>query len=489
MPILRTSRSLLCAFVASAAGAYGAIACGSDATSGLFDQTFDAGQDGEADAAPLGVTVSPSHVDFGDVACGMAAAARTVSLTNASGTAIHVSATLVAGEGSSYTVAAPTDPVSPGGSVDIVITPKAIPTFTATSVLFEDTLVITTDGPGDSAHAITLSEHAAGVIVAFDPGGKIDFGTVSVGKTAMQKATVVNTGNAPAHVSLGSSNGSFTALPTSALVNAGAKVTFDVAYSPLADAVAESGTLDLQVAEIDARCGQLPPPVALAGIGTKGDVAFSPGALDFGGVDCGTQGAAQSVTFSNAGNEAYTVTPMLGAGDVSPYALEMNPATGIVAANGGSLTLTVTPKAIPATSAVPGSYGDTLTVTTTAQNDIPHSIALAEGARGAILVLSTSSIDFGQLNVPAPAYATFTIQNSGNATPKIDFTGQGSPTIFVMPKAVSATAGATTQTTAQFAPPVALHQSYSDTATVSVSNAALCQPLAFSSVGLKGSVR
>jgi hypothetical protein len=104
----------------------------------------------------------------------------------------------------------------------------------------------------------------------------------------------------------------------------------------------------------------------------------------------------------------------------------MSPANGVVAAesNGtpGSLTITVTPKAIPQTSPVlPNLYGDVLTVTTTVAGDTPHVIALSQTAQGAIFSIAVQTIDFG--NVQQNGQATFQlyVSNAGNLGGRLDF--------------------------------------------------------------------
>ena len=57
----------------------------------------------------------------------------------------------------------------------------------------------------------------------------------------------------------------------------------------------------------------------------------------------------------------------------------------------GTLVVTVTPPAIPSPSAVPGDYGDTLTIVTDVAGDNPHQIPVTVAAQGAILSFDTSA--------------------------------------------------------------------------------------------------
>src|SRR5262249_20932988 len=117
-------------------------------------------------------------------------------------------------------------------------------------------------------------------------------------------------------------------------------------------------------------CAPLPPNISLRGVGSTGSVLYSPSSLAFGPIDCGTRAKPQTITFSNSGGTPYTLTPVLARGNASPYVVTMTPSSGIVVARSGGVdgtaVITITPAAIPTTSAVPGNYDDVLTVTTTA---------------------------------------------------------------------------------------------------------------------------
>jgi hypothetical protein len=193
--------------------------------------------------------------------------------------------------------------------------------------------------------------------------------------------------------------------------------------------------------------------------------------------------SAGTVIFSNAGNQAYTVTPSLAAG--TWYSVSMSPDSGVVAADGGQLSITVTPLPIPSMSAVtPNLYGDTLTVTTDISGDLPHDIALRETAHGAIFAVSSQTIDFGSVPKGVNQSAQFSITNSGNAAGTLDF-ALGMSSAFSLPATVNVGASSSKQTNAGFAP--TMKMSYSDTGTISVPmGTVLCAPLAFNMMTLKG---
>jgi hypothetical protein len=122
-------------------------------------------------------------------------------------------------------------------------------------------------------------------------------------------------------------------------------------------------------------CGNSQRTIELKGAGTSGAVAISPTTIDFGLVACGATAAASTFTIGNTGNVPFTWTAGLGLGDKSPYHLS---AQGGVISAGTSQTVTVTPSAIPSTSATTADlYGDKITVATNVAGDTPHTITLA----------------------------------------------------------------------------------------------------------------
>ena len=160
--------------------------------------------------------------------------------------------------------------------------------------------------------------------------------------------------------------------------------------------------------------------IALKGTGTVGAVVkVSPTSLYFGAngyVGCGNTAAAQMVTVTNNSNAQITVNAALNLGANSPYTV--SPASGTAAANGGSLVVTVTPKAIPPTSSTAYDlYADTLVITTTAVGDAPHNVALHETAYGAILAFTKGTINFPSTVVgqSTSVNGNFRVVNTGNA--------------------------------------------------------------------------
>ncbi|RYE91881.1 MAG: choice-of-anchor D domain-containing protein, partial [Myxococcales bacterium] len=418
-----------------------------------------------------GVSFNTTSLDFGQVNCGATGTARTFVLTNSGNAPLTWSGTL-GNQNSPYTFSPTTSTVAAGDSVTITVTPKAIPATSSTADnAFGDELTILTDVVGDQAHVISLKETARGAVLAFQPA-TLGFGSIAAGTTSQKAVQLVNSGNAGVGVTYSSTSAAFTTSPTSGTAPAGGASTVNVTFVAPAAPGAQSGTVNVSVGVGEALCAPVPAGVAVTGTSTTGQVGFSPSSLDFGQVLCGKQGAAQTITFTNTGNADYKITaPVLSAS--APYTVAVSPADLTVKA-GGTLTVTVTPKAIPFPSPVPGSYGGTLTIGTTVAGDTAHEFPLTESAQGAILSLVPVAYGFGSVPVNSAKVIQYTVTNSGNlaATVAINNNNNASFTF----GGATVNGGSSVQGNAQFLPTQAI--TYNGTATLVASNTTLCQALA-----------
>lgn len=423
----------------------------------------------------------------GKVDCGTQAAPRTFQITNTGNQAFSWNATLRKGAASPFTFAPQSGTVpANGGSVTVTVNTVAIPAVATTATdAFGDVIDVVTDAANAPIFPIALHQTANGAVLSFAPA-QLDFGLVPINNSSSAPLSVVNDGSAAVQVTLTSDNARFTLSPPGPTgVQGTAALAVTGTFMPGTSVVQETANVSLSVGANEPLCAPLPAALVLTGTGTSGSVSYSPAALDWGGVNCGTTGPVKTVTFTNPGNQDYTVTPVLARGASSPFALSMSPDSGVAAADGGTVVLTLAPAAIPQTSAVtPNLYGDTLTVSTDVSGDTPHDIPLRLTARGSIFALSTNSLNFGSVVAGATANAQFTATNSGNAPGALNFTA-GQPTIFGLPQNSAVAANSSASQNGGFTPPSA--GSYSDTATISVtSSTVLCQPLPFTSLALSG---
>ncbi|MGA7744320.1 MAG: hypothetical protein WBV96_16585 [Polyangia bacterium] len=450
----------------------------------------DAGPDAAPDASPdtspveTGVlTINPSALNFGNngfvgcTATPTAAAALTLTLSNTGNQAFDWSASL--GRAPSPFSFAPasgslTASGTSGASVTVTVTPIAIP-FPAdtTANAYGDVLNITTTIPTDVVHVIKLNQTAQGAILAFQPSTPYSFGNVPVGSSSSTSIQVVNSGNASVNVTLtaakltGQADAGFTVNSgASAQLNgvvAGAPQTVNIGFAPggvAADAMPATGTLTMSVGVSAVLCSALPGALQLSGTGTVASVTTNPssqvvftgpgmtqngtvfGAPPQGFTYCGTTAAQQTISFGNTGTTGYTVSAAtLGQGVNSPYIVTIgNNGDGVGVVNPNkSILLTLTSTLVPANwnfQTPTMTFTDTLTVTTNAVGDSPHTFSIVQSPYGAVLQnfappAAGSIVAFsfantaggGQSSIPmgianagnAPATVTFAVTTSGNA--------------------------------------------------------------------------
>jgi hypothetical protein len=202
-------------------------------------------------------------------------------------------------------------------------------------------------------------------------------------------------------------------------------------------------------------------------------------------VNCGLAGPAHDFAVSNLGNQAFRITSLaLGLGASSPFALAgSGAALPAMVPIGGSVTITVTPAAIPGTVADPkdaSAFTDTLTITTDAALDNPHTVRLVMQARGAVIGDTPPPTAWSFGTVPFGSIGTYntSIKNTGNAGASIALQGLAQPSIFGLKNNPTAAVGdAVTAIVGQFTPP-ASDGAWSDQGTLVVTpEQVFCEPL------------
>ncbi len=145
--------------------------------------------------------------------------------------------------------------------------------------------------------------------------------------------------------------------------------------------------------------------------------------------NCGTAGAAQSLTFTNPSIATVQWTASLGKGDQSPFTIDKN--SGAILP-GQSAQLTITPKSLSIDASTdPGAYTDKLTLHAPPGADVTLDLQLL--AAGAALVVTPSPLDAGDqpYNGNSPGFPV-SVTNTGNRP--ASFTVGTSPPWFTSPK-------------------------------------------------------
>jgi hypothetical protein len=371
-------------------------------------------------------------------ACAGTPVGQTFTVTNSGTASMAWTAALEGGNSSIFqlsstgaTLPAPSDG-SPEPASQVTVTPNSPSDATPVT----DTIDITpTNIVGDTTvRHITLTQTPLGDVVTVT-GPSLGFGSVPIASPAQRSLpihlTVQNNANpnsASAAVSLSVTGGGaqyFTVAPTSVSVAAGGQADVTVTFSPGTDtSIITSGThVDLAAiihweVGAEANCGTASGNLPATGTATRALVAGIPGAIDFGLVNCGAIAAPQQITLTNPGSAPYNMTHVT-LDNTSYYTLDY-PSPPATVAPGGSVTVTVTPTAIPSTVAsVPdhATYDGTLTITTDAVNDNPHHVSLTMGAQGVIITneLWPTEWDFGTATAGAIRKLYVPIVNAGNA--------------------------------------------------------------------------
>jgi hypothetical protein len=418
--------------------------------------------------------VTPSSLAFGMVNCGSTAAAQTFAVVNPSAYDVTWSASLGLGAMSSFTLSPASGTLTPGQSAHVTVTPNAIPAAATTSSnAFGDVVTVTLNS---SSFAVTLTETAQGAVLGFEPS------TLPIGPVPLSAGpdvsyfAVQNTGNVPATVALTLTGDPSLSLPgatTTQTLTAPSGATADstITFTPTTTA-SVTGSVALALVGTPSLCGPLPPALAISGTGTNGQVGVSPSTIVFGNgglVPCGTNAQPSTVMIQNTGTASFTWTGTLTHGgsfySITPASGTLQPLT--------SVSVTVTPKAIPASSTtLPGGYDDTLTIATSVVGDSPHTVSLQETAQGAIISRSTGSLGFGNVGIGVTSTNTNTVSfaNTGNVSATLTF-ANGNEAAFMQPSSLTVGAGSFAIEPVSFLPTEA--EPYTDLGTVALAPTAV----------------
>lgn len=434
-------------------------------------------------------SVTPGDLYFGPgrdglVNCGATAAPLSFDLTNNGNGAYRWTSALSAGRRSRYRLTPDHGVVGPGEATAVTVTPAAMPATSAIDPeLHSESITISTDIAGEVDHVVRLHQTARGAVLQTS-AAPVDFGIVPINTNAASPLRLSNKGNARVSLTMTPSSSLFTVQPGVSLAIAPfSTLTAALVFAPGTDSTPHEDSLRYSVSPSDTICAPVPNAVALRGTGGLGRVSLSATALDFGAVDCGTTAAPQTLVVTNNGNLAYNVAAAIDA-SLGRYSISLDPETGVALPNGGRVRITVTPAAIPQTSALdPELYSETLIVSTNADGDKPHAIPLHQTARGAILTVSAASLAFGGAAVGAASTFQYTIVNSGSGPATVNVVPMSGSGVFTLPQGVTIPAGGSVQSLGAFRPAAA--QNYSDIAMVVPVASATCQPVA-SSISLSG---
>ena len=350
------------------------------------------------------VSFSPIALSFGSQTTGTSSAAQSVRLSNngtAALTGIAISlAGASPGDYSQTNSCGTTLATGSSCTISAIFKPTATGSRTAT--------VSVADNATGSPQTVPLS--GTGAVPAPKvslSATSINFGSSKVTvPTAAYVVTLTNTGTAALSVSsvalAGTNSTDFTETNTcsgSIVINGTCTVT--VTFDPTT-----IGGRSASVAIADSATGS-PQSIALSGTGLS-PVTLSATSLAFGSASIGSSSAAQTLTLTNSGTRAISITSVALAGTNPGDFPDTSTCTGSVAAN-GTCTVAITFKPTGT-----GTRTATLSITDSAAGS-PQSVTLS-GTGLTPVTLSATSLVFGSVAVgSASAAQTLTIANSGNA--------------------------------------------------------------------------
>ena len=266
-------------------------------------------------------------------------------------------------------------------------------------------LVVRSDAAEGARLEVPLSMRTTGALLRFDKPLR-DFGAFPVGfATPPLDVSLTNAGDTAASVDVSAAPPFSVEWTKSGPLAPGATRTGRARFKPAALGATSS------VWSATAGVGLCEVPTMLAlGRGVDGVVGVTPGALDFGDLDCATS-RTESVFVSNVSATPFEVTVALQRPDTRYEPLVVVD----TAPPGGALEVPARVTALAYAGTSPLPYDDVLRIRTDAPNDPVHDVALTMRPRGAVLRFDAPYVDLGvaRLDLP-PSTLPITVHNDGN---------------------------------------------------------------------------
>ena len=308
-------------------------ACGSaDANCVLSDFGLDTVFLNVPSGSAPAATLTPTSLGFGDVAVGVTSAVKTVTVKNTGSAALTITKIAITGTNSADFVETAT---TCGASLAVSATCTISVAFKPSATGARSAAISITDNASGSPQQVPLS--GTGTTAKFAPAS-VGFGSVATGVTSTAKiVTLTNVGTTTLTITAiaitGTNASDFAQTHTcGASLAAGASCTFSVTFKPSA-----TGTRSASLSVTDNAVGS-PQLVSLSGVGTTAKLA--PASLSFGSVKVGTTSAAKSITLTNIGTTALTITAIAITGTNSGDFLQTHTCGASLAA-GASCTISV----------------------------------------------------------------------------------------------------------------------------------------------------
>ncbi len=354
--------------------------------------------------------LSPTRLSFTSQSVGAISAAQEITLSNSGNAALSVSSFAVSGANSSDFSQTNNcgSVVEAGAHCTISVTFKPLAAGTRTAEVSFD------DNASGSPQTVALSGTIATTSAGVSPSN-LTFASQTVGATtAAQEITVTDTGNEDLNITgIAVSGLNATDFIQSnncgSVLAVGAHCTISVSFRPAA-----AGTRTATVTISDSASGGS-QAVGLSGTGTAtpaAEVSLSPTSVSFGSQTVGKASAAQSITLTNIGNAALTISSVTITGsNAGDFAQTNNCGSNLAADAKCTINVTFTPSAS-------GSLTSSLSISDNA-GGTPLTVSLAGtgASTGGGVSLSPTSLAFSNEPVDLTSTAqTVTLTNNGTTT-------------------------------------------------------------------------
>jgi hypothetical protein len=346
-------------------------------------------------------SVSPTSLTFAGQTLGTTSAAQGVTLSNNGSTALTITSIAASGDFAEADNCGTSLAAGGNCTINVTFTPTGSGTRTGT--------LSVNDNASGSPQTVSLTGTGIGptTTASLSPAS-LTFASQNVGTTsAAQTVTLTNTGSAVLTITGISASGDFAETDNcGSSVAAGANCAINVTFTPTA-----SGTRTGTLSVADNTSGS-PQSAKLTGTGAAGSapaVSLSPSSLTFASQTVGATSAAQTVTLTNTGSAALTITGISASGD---FAETDNCGSSVAAGANCTINVTFTPTAS-------GTRAGTLSITDNASGSPQSAKLTGTGAAGSapVVSLSPSSLAFASQTVGSSSAAqTVTLSNTGNAS-------------------------------------------------------------------------
>lgn len=278
------------------------------------------------------LAVNKMTVPFGNQIINTTSGVQTVTISNNGNLPLNLTSVSLA-DGTHFAIQSTTCGASLAGGASCVVSL----TFTPTSTGVKNTnLVIVHDAPTPASPVdVALSGTGIEPMISLSPAS-LDFGEQALNTNSVaQTVTITNTGVGPLSITGSTITSGFSRTTTcGATLAEGASCTISVIFSPTTLGN-QTGTLTVNSNAVSGG-----NTVSLAGVGVQAAIQLNPSSLNFGNVNVGDTSPPQTITVTNNGTNALTISAIAASGDFNQTSdCPVSPASLAV---GASCTINVT---------------------------------------------------------------------------------------------------------------------------------------------------